>query len=132
MGMGRPSKRDAKLDAVAVRARALGMTFATTAHLYGVHPDTFREWRKTDDDFSAALDQAYADGIKSALVAVVSAWDRDWKAAAWWIEKIAPHIIRQQVALGDEGAGEATASFARQLHGLRDSMDSTVPGKEAA
>jgi hypothetical protein len=95
------------------RGVGLGLSFASACKLAGVNYDTFSRWMtrggaplsaKKDgfefaDDyepeepyhqFAVLMVQAYAEAEMRAVQQIVSAGDRDWRAAAHWLSKQRP------------------------------------------
>tara|TARA_R100000315_G_scaffold32424_1_gene13136 strand:- start:28 stop:537 length:510 start_codon:yes stop_codon:yes gene_type:complete len=59
---GRPSKRTPEVEALIAKALSLGLSFEVAADLAGIHRDTLLDWRRKDEDFSAAIKQSTAQG----------------------------------------------------------------------
>jgi len=125
--------RDPKLDAMAMRAMKAGATYKMTAELYGVARQTFSEWRQNDPDFAASLLYGRASGKRKALVAVMRAFDTDWRAAAWWLEHIGNDVTSEGRSLDqDENDEDEVMSLAAKLRQCAEAMGNTVPMAEAA
>jgi len=60
--MGRPTKRTPEVERVVCDALRLGLSFVSAAGIAGIHPDTLREWRREDPDFSATCEKAKGEG----------------------------------------------------------------------
>ena len=59
---GRPTKRTDEVDRIVCDGLRLGLSYVSVAGLAGIHPDTLREWRRQDDDFSATCERANGQG----------------------------------------------------------------------
>ena len=113
--MARPSLFTPARASLIVRTiRETGCSLGAAARVAGIGETTLREWRKrgadeleqhevpTDVDpehapetfgeFVMALDHALA-GVESKLTkCLVDAASRDWRAAAWWLERRRPDV----------------------------------------
>jgi hypothetical protein len=87
-----------------------GQTLETAARLAGIHRDTLHEWRRRGVaaaerqaqgeklavadlayvEFEAAVSQARAEAEATAVAVIWSAMPRDWRAAAWYLERSVP------------------------------------------
>lgn len=124
--MARPSLFTPARAALIVRTiRETGCSLGAAARVAGIGETTLREWRKrgaseleehnvpTDVDpehapesfgeFVMGLEQALA-GIESKLTkCLVDAASKDWRAAAWWLERRRPETY------GDAKASKSSA-----------------------
>jgi hypothetical protein len=87
-----------------------GQTFETAARLAGIHRDTLHEWRRRGQaaverrargehlearelvfgEFADAVSAARAEAEAEAVDVIWSAMARDWRAAAWYLERSVP------------------------------------------
>lgn len=102
--MGKP-KCTTEAIAEAVRLKRAGVNNRDIAMALGIHEATFYRWignPKTENQrkLSDALKKTEAD-YKSALLTIIynSATKRDWKAAAWLLERKYPQEYAKQVRL---------------------------------
>ena len=74
----------------AARGAASGRDRELAAAAAGVDRVTVWRWQRDDPDFAAAVEQA--DGQAETLMtrAIVDAAPRNWRAAAWWLERRRP------------------------------------------
>ena len=93
--MARP-KCDERLIERAVRLKKGGANNIDIARAVGVAESTFYRWYSTpgsdlEREFSESLKKAEAD-YKNALLGIIAkaSQDRDWKAAAWLLERKYP------------------------------------------
>lgn len=68
-----------------------GCSYAEAARASGIHPDTFRVWRKTDPAFSALIKRAEAEAVAKMVGTITKAAAKTWQAAAWWLERKYPN-----------------------------------------
>lgn len=102
--MGKP-KCTTEAIAEAVRLKRAGVNNRDIAMALGIHEATFYRWignPKTENQrkLSDALKKTEAD-YKSALLTIIynNATKRDWKAAAWLLERKYPQEYAKQVRL---------------------------------
>lgn len=68
-----------------------GCSYAEAARASGIHPDTFRVWRKADPAFSAIVKKAEAEAVAKMIGTITRAATKTWQAAAWWLERKYPN-----------------------------------------
>lgn len=102
----------------------IGMTQKDACEILGVHESTFIRWMK-NPNFANRITQARTKQKQFMITAVVGAANKDWKAAAWWLERKHPdEFVRKQeiehtgkvdlvqALMGaDKGGGNATDEF---------------------
>ncbi|MDZ4817260.1 MAG: hypothetical protein SGI71_13505 [Verrucomicrobiota bacterium] len=86
-GGGRPTKRTPDRTAALLQAIESGMPYKSACAIAGIHFDTFNEWRKTNSEFSEQVEGAQAIAIQRAVNCIMDAALKDWKAAAWFLER---------------------------------------------
>ena len=67
-----------------------GQPITRAARLAGLNPDTVHRWRKEDEEFDEAVEDALEFQIAVLTAKVDRASDTDWKAAAWRLERLRP------------------------------------------
>lgn len=106
----------------AVKLKKLGLYEKDIAAAIGVSPQTFSTWQhepKTEEqrELAEAMKRAEADG-KKALLAIIQrdARERDWKAAAWMLERRYPEeFARPEVYFARQAAREAAEATAQRM-----------------
>lgn len=106
----------------AVKLKKLGLYEKDIAAAIGVSPQTFSTWQhepKTAEqrELAEAMKRAEADG-KKALLAIIQrdARERDWKAAAWMLERRYPEeFARPEVYFARQAAREAAEATAQRM-----------------
>lgn len=69
---------------------AVGGTLDVSADLAGVPIRTLQDWRKKDKRFALALTRARSKAEALASSAIVRMFQKDWKAAAWFLSHRIP------------------------------------------
>ena len=93
----------------------LGNCRETAAAAAGISSRTLRNWcmwgadgREPYTEFCDALEAAEAEIEKNVVIAVIAAAKKDWKAAAWWLERRHPNRWRDKKPTAIvEGSAEA-------------------------
>ena len=80
-----PAWTDEKLEMLA-DCIGKGMTNEQAAHYVSIHPDTLRNWLKTDEPFFTAIKRAVAERLL-LRIEIVEGGGRGWQAAAWLLER---------------------------------------------
>jgi transposase len=79
-------------------AIALGATYELAAKCAGVAYDTLNEWRKAKPAFSEALEEAEGKAAVKWLERIDdAAFEGDWRAAAWKLERRYPRAYGRTV-----------------------------------
>lgn len=100
-----------------------GGTDRDACQMAGINPDTFYRWVREKSEFSDAVNTARLGGKLAALGAVRSAFEKDWKAAAWYLErKYAEEFARTEKPWSEakREASEEVERLAKEL-GLSES-----------
>lgn len=103
---GRPHKLTGALRERLRRLIRSGVSQDRAARMAGIHPDTLGRWKNDVPGFAGELEAARAEssGFLEKLIALAAR--RDWKAAAWILER------RHPAEFGRPGVRvEATASI---------------------
>jgi transposase len=117
--IGRPSSLTPEMRESIARDIRAGCSFDDAAELNGIHPDTFYTWmgrgregERPYCDFHEAVTRARADAKKEAIEAVRAGrmmnGDQDWKAKAWWLERMYPDEYGANTAVQVKVAKELT------------------------
>lgn len=101
----------------AVKLKKAGASDKDIAAAVGVCPQTFCTWQthprgRLQRELSEALKKAEAD-YKTALLKVVAkaAVERDWKAAAWILERKYPEEFAKKTIVEQQRAAEDAPKF---------------------
>lgn len=86
---GRASKRTEPNAVTIFEAIRVGATRKRAAAIVGISQDTLARWEKQDADFAHRLIEAEAHRDRSLIVEIRTAAKRDWRAAAWLLERVA-------------------------------------------
>ena len=84
----------AKAIATAIK---LGATYELAAAYAGVSADSLARWRKKYKEFAEDLRLAEGAGVMVALMKIEKAASRDWRAAAWKLERRYPDSYGRSV-----------------------------------
>lgn len=145
--MGRPAKIDdvillpdgkggstprVRWEVIVDRVRA-GSYPEVAAQSTGVSSSTFYRWRTYGEDrvengrvvrarpqyreFREALDRAEAESEMRAIATVQKAFESDWRAAGWYLERRGPQRWRKRDSLWHAGPGEGDAPLELELGG---------------
>lgn len=102
--MARPTKLTPAVQKHVCEALELGVTYLMVAKAVGVAYETFNEWRKTNPQFSEAVEKAEAAGVAARLARINAAgMAGNWQADAWWLERVHPRDYGRTI---QEHAGE--------------------------
>jgi hypothetical protein len=88
--MGRPSKYTPATVERILSAIRSGATRQIAASCGGINEDTLYVWLKTYPEFSEQIQMVEAETAEKFLKSVQSAAKKNWKAAAWWLERKLP------------------------------------------
>ena len=111
--MGRPTKFTAQIRKDLYRYVERGLTYASAARLAGVHPDTFRKWRRRGEKAKSGLFFAFhadltraQERLKLAVhTAVLKATaEGDWRAGMQLLACRFPDEYSEKRILKHEGA----------------------------
>lgn len=93
---GRPTKyTEDKADAIVAAVRA-GATLRLAAASAGISLDTLARWRKRFAAFADRLTEAEGKAAVRPLALIAEAAKRDWRAAAWLLERRFPEEYGRQ------------------------------------
>lgn len=104
-----------------------GCFFNDACAVVGIDYRTFCRWRQEDPEFCHAIKKARACGVIFHVQQIIKASEKDWRAAAWWLERASPerfslryihsHPERRQINLvyvGDVTNGAAGPTIAKR------------------
>ena len=86
---GRPSKRTEANAIEIVNTIELGGTRRMACALVGISEDTLARWAASNADFAERLKTAESRRDRALVVNIRTAAAKDWKAAAWLLERVA-------------------------------------------
>jgi hypothetical protein len=130
-----PQRRKAILEAV-----ANGHHLKVAAALHEVSEATVHQWQHTHPEFATAIACARAEAEDKCLRVIVSAIPKDWKAAAWYLERTRPDRWARKDTLNIAGptitadlvAEAAKRAEARQIRLAQPPAESAHPGPDEA
>ena len=115
--MGRPTKFNDVTAQRIVAALRQGATYRLAALAGGISTDSLARWKKKHTDFAQRCQQAEADAALRWLDQIDQAAERDWRAAAWKLERRFPSEYGKERKT-DDLAGETT--FRVKFPGMKD------------
>ncbi len=95
--MARPSKYDAAHANRIVKAIRAGNGTRTAAQLAGIDPSTLFDWQSKLPEFSERIRKARAEAEDRRVRLVERASRKNWRAAAWMLERQNPEEWGQRV-----------------------------------
>jgi hypothetical protein len=104
---GRPTKRTEALVREVITLVATGTTVQDAAQQVGVDPVTLWRWRQRDPELDKAVLAARAAFLTRQVERIDEAAEKDWKAAAWLLERSEPSSWGKRVEVQVEGPGRA-------------------------
>lgn len=78
---------------------ASGLDQKTAAAIAGVHEVTLCNWLKNHINFANLLEQKRGEAIQRALSQVQAAAEKQWQAAAWYLERTQPDKFALQTRI---------------------------------
>ena len=93
-------------EAEVLMAVRLGLREGTAARVSEIAPQTLRSHRDRNPGFAEKLAAAEATGERNALAAVVEKMRKDWKAAAWFLERRFAARWGSKIQVGGDAEGE--------------------------
>lgn len=104
---GRPTKRNEALVREVITLVATGTRAKAAARQLGVDPVTLWRWRQKDPELDKAVLAARAAFLHRQIERIDEAADRDWKAAAWLLERLERSNWGKRVEVSIETEGRA-------------------------
>lgn len=114
---GRPTKQCPELEDVILRGIIAGLRPAVAAQVAGIDRTTLERWRKADANFAQQIESAEASSEMENLQRINRAAARNWKAAAWILERRFPEHWGTKLQIG--GTGDPI-----KIHVVRDAPES--------
>lgn len=113
--MPRPRKLDETKRAQLCAMVAAGVHVHTAARLMGCNRNTVHNEARRNRQFARALKRAKSQAQIHPLRTMQQAATTNWRAAAWWLERLAPETFAQPVAavLGKREANKFVADLIR-------------------
>lgn len=101
--MARPTKYSDELATQICKALTAGNTRKDSYTMAGISADTFAAWLKRFSAFLVSVKAAEAEARVRNVAIINNAAVKNWKAAAWWLERKDPDNwrARSQVDLVD-------------------------------
>jgi len=87
--MPRTSKYTPELVEQIVHLIKAGVFAIDACLAVGIGETTYYEWLKTKPEFRESIKRARARAIIMHVTNIWKAGDTDWKASAWWLERVA-------------------------------------------
>jgi len=125
--IGRPSSYTPALARAVCSAIASGLPVGVACRQHGIARQTLYDWRvqgragrEPFAGFAARLERATAEAESRSVLAVVKAAKRDWRAAAWMLERRWPqrYALRQTVRVEKAPADMTDAELEAELERL--------------
>ncbi len=92
---GKPTKCTPHNRAALLAQLARGLNYTQACQVIGISTETLRTWRRDDPSLSDAIMAAESEAAGSRLDIITNASQKNWRAAAWWLERKFPHIWGQ-------------------------------------
>lgn len=83
-------KKDDEITAKIIELISTGVTYRQAALAAGIGKSTLARWKSEDQEFRAALKKAEAQAHARAVKCISDSWQKNWQAAAWWLERRYP------------------------------------------
>jgi transposase len=100
---GRPTKKTPDRETLLLKAIEQGMPYKAACKISGLGFTTFNDWRDTDPSFALKLEVAEGVAIERNVEFIQAAASKDWKAAAWLLERRHPEMFaRPEVQLNHQ------------------------------
>ncbi len=98
-GGGRPTKLTPAVRAGLMESLRAGMTYAEACAELGISRETLRLWRKGNPALCTSIGQAEAEAADTHITIINKAAEKNWRAAAWWLERRRPETWGQARSL---------------------------------
>jgi len=92
---GRPQKRNIALADLVCAALEEGASYELAAAAAGISYSTLNRWRKDDEAFATNIATAESRAARRWLGQIDQAASKDWRAAAWLLERRYPEVYRR-------------------------------------
>ena len=104
-----------------------GATIKMACKIAGISRQTFYNWMRKHRDFELKVNQAIVESEMMALNLILSHAERDWKAAAWFLERRFPDEWGKttRIETETEGGSKIIVRFASISKSAESSEDTT-------
>ncbi len=89
---GRPRKCTPELREALLDHLRAGLNYGQACDAIGINAETLRLWRRADPGLCRSIEEAEAQAVRSRLEIIEQASQKNWRAAAWWLERRLPQI----------------------------------------
>jgi len=96
---GRKTKLTPEMKEDIRKKLELGLNYKDVCMGVGISEETFNTWRKTKPEFSELVDKANAKVKEISLASIRRGEVRDWRAAAWRLERRFPEEYKEKKEL---------------------------------
>ena len=93
---GRKTKLTPEMKEDIRRKLELGLNYKDVCKAVCISEETFNTWRKTKPEFSELVDKANAKVKEISLASIRRGEIRDWRAAAWRLERRFPEEYKEK------------------------------------
>jgi hypothetical protein len=93
---GRKTKLNEEMKNDIRQKLELGLNYKDVCMAVGISFETFNTWRKTNPEFSELVDRANAKVKETSLKSIRMGEIRDWRAAAWRLERRWPEEYKEK------------------------------------
>lgn len=97
--MARPSKYNSVRTEQLLNALRLGCSRRTATCTAGISEDTLSRWIRNNADFAEAIARAEEEAVARNIALVAHAARKNWRAAAWWLERTHPELYRLRTSI---------------------------------
>lgn len=88
--VGRKTKLTKEREKIIKDCLEAGMSYKDVCTCSGITFETFNQWRKTNPQFNTLVEKAELATMQLALKSVKVGMIKDWRSAAWWLERRRP------------------------------------------
>lgn len=93
---GRKTKLNDEMKQDIRKKLELGLSYKNVCQAVCISEQTFNHWRKTNSEFSELVDRANAKVKEISLASIRRGEIRDWRAAAWRLERRFPEEYKEK------------------------------------
>jgi DNA transposition AAA+ family ATPase len=84
------TKQKAEIKALIVKTLKTGISIKDAYGYAGISKATYYDWIAKDTDFTDQIEYSQAQVAARYCSIIMAASDKDWRAAAWWLERKRP------------------------------------------
>jgi transposase-like protein len=115
-GPGRPSKLTPQVESIVLNGIRCGASYKGACVAAGIHPTTLSAWKRKAKEqphseygaFIRKLRKADQEGIVACVAHIQKAAQKDWRAAAWLLERRDPKRFSMKYRVEHGGKTELT------------------------